>query len=295
MTLFALSAFFCSSVTDKKFPIVWGGCLALYSVFLGFIASDVLCSVIAAAVCLFGILFSRTWMIRLGRDAGSVAYKAQHYLTLAHSKLCQKNFKLNYPFFLGVVTCIAIGLHLLPGGASWGLQPPVRLGFAQVDWLWKVKLFNALIGLGLICKFYRPNGVRFGGILIALIVVLSVLSIALIVGHWHSSWQWDPKYPAVWPWFCILMLSFTVIPEEAFFRYCIQEPIHNRFGVMSLVFTPIIFGAVHGGSGLAFASIATLAGLGYAVIWHYYRELTLCCICHWLVNILHFTFLTYPY
>ncbi|HMW49281.1 MAG TPA: CPBP family intramembrane metalloprotease [Cellvibrionaceae bacterium] len=195
----------------------------------------------------------------------------------------------------GILLIFAVGLHVLPGGESWQLSPPVRLGIAQVDWIWRVKLFNALLGIGLIILFYKPKSITLQGVATLVAVCTTVFLLALIVGAWQNTWRWDPKIPSVWPWCCLLMLSFTAIPEEAFFRYCIQAPLYQCVGGLSLFITALLFGFAHFSGGFIYAAVAALAGLGYAYIWHRFQDVLLCSICHWLVNMLHFSLLTYPY
>lgn len=297
MSGFLLWAFYLANRSNQLWRLIFIIALACYISWLGFLAPGVLGAVLAAAICLL-LVCASDGLARmvLGGGFESNWQPIAYFLT----KVC----RLSDRFLLmlaRVLWCVslcaifAVGLHLLPGGESWQLSPPVRLGAAQVDWLWRVKLFNALLGIGLIVLFYRPKSLSLQGIAITLAISAAVIVLALMVGGWLNSWRWDPKLHSLWPWFCLLMLSFTVIPEEAFFRYCIQAPLYKYLGTASLLITALIFGLSHLGGGFVYASVAVVAGLGYAFIWHRFQDLLLSSACHWLVNLMHFSLLTYPY
>ena len=63
----------------------------------------------------------------------------------------------------------------------------------------------------------------------------------------------------------------------------------------ALLLASLLFGAAHIAAGLAYASLATLAGLAYGVIYWRYRSLHAAILCHWLVNVIHIAGFRYPW
>ena len=293
MSLFTLGAFYLANKRNSILRFFFGLALAGYIGWLGILLGEIFAPVLAAAACLVLVyganatsrLISQGDRARLGLLVHLPGRVFRRYLSIIAGAL----------WSAGILMIFAVGLRIIPGGESWLIAPPMRLGSAQVDWLWRVKLFNALLGIGLIILFYKPKSISISAVLTLLAVSVIVIVIALAVGTWQNTWRWDPKLHSLWPWFCILMCSFTVIPEEAVFRYCIQARLRIFLGAASVFIAALLFGLVHLGGGLVYAAIATLAGLGYAYVWHRYNDILLCSACHWLVNVLHFSLLTYPY
>ena len=93
---------------------------------------------------------------------------------------------------------------------------------------------------------------------------------------------------------------FTCIAEETFFRSLIQEKLHRLCTArpwarpLPILLPALLFGAVHLSGGLLYASLAGLAGLGYALIYARTRRIEAAVIAHFSVNLVHFTGFTYP-
>lgn len=126
----------------------------------------------------------------------------------------------------------------------------------------------------------------------AALIILMACSIGL---------QWDPK----WYWFSAVFvltnLALTCVAEEVFFRGLLQRQFSRyfskyKFGALAaLLLVSLLFGAAHIAAGLAYASLATLAGLAYGVIYWRYRSLHAAILCHWLVNVIHIAGFRYPW
>ena len=299
LSFFSLLGFWPAVFANKYLRFNYALVLVIYMAWLSVRADGVASSVVMAGLCL-AMLLSGDHLQHC-----SSALKLQQplkpiqkppfslstvftFLTQRPSRLWRHLTLVRLGFYLrlgGVLLLFAVGLGLVGGGQAWQLLPPVRLGQAQVDWVWRFKLFNALIGIGLIIWFYRPVKLHARGVLAVIVISVGVIALALVVGGWQNIWRWEPKLPAIWPWLALFM----------FFRYCIQAPLFRRLGAVSITATACVFGLVHIGGGFIYACLAAVAGFGYGFIWYKYQNIALCCACHWLVNIMHFTLLTYPF
>ncbi len=126
----------------------------------------------------------------------------------------------------------------------------------------------------------------------AALIILTACSIGL---------QWDPK----WYWFSAVFvltnLALTCVVEEVFFRGLLQRQFSRyfstyKFGALAaLLLASLLFGVAHIAAGLAYASLAALAGLAYGTIYWRYRSLHAAILCHWLVNVIHIAGFRYPW
>ena len=96
-------------------------------------------------------------------------------------------------------------------------------------------------------------------------------------------------------------LLFVCMAEEALFRGFVQKKLmavwsKYSWGVWLAVGTAsLLFGAAHYAGGDALVLTATFAGMGYG--WLYYRtdSIEASIVAHFLLNLLHFFFFTYPF
>ncbi len=93
-----------------------------------------------------------------------------------------------------------------------------------------------------------------------------------------------------------LNLGITCLVEELIFRGLLQRELVGRFGVVAGIgLATALFGAAHLPAGFGFAGLATLAGLGYGLAFHYSGDrLWVAVLLHGAVNSLHLLLLTYP-
>lgn len=112
--------------------------------------------------------------------------------------------------------------------------------------------------------------------------------------------KFDIKLPSNIFVFIVTNLFFTCIAEEAFFRGLLQEKFsaalaNVKYGeYLVIACSAVLFGVVHLPGGVAYAALATLAGLGYAGIYSTTKRVEAPVIAHFLFNLIHFTGFTYP-
>jgi membrane protease YdiL (CAAX protease family) len=121
---------------------------------------------------------------------------------------------------------------------------------------------KALAGLAALAMFPSLWAWNRRCTFISLACLVMVPLLALAVGFVH----WAPSAKSALLAFAVAN-AFTVVGEEWFFRHWIQRPL-ARWGVaVSVLGSAVLFGLVHLGGGMAFAGLATLAGLAYAGVY----------------------------
>jgi len=87
----------------------------------------------------------------------------------------------------------------------------------------------------------------------------------------------------------------AVLAEELLFRGLLQPRLIGWLGPWpGITCTALLFGAAHIPFSLQFAAVAAVAGIGYGLAFHVTGRLSVAIALHGLVNLLHFTLLSYP-
>jgi hypothetical protein len=90
-------------------------------------------------------------------------------------------------------------------------------------------------------------------------------------------------------------LLVTVLAEELVFRALLQRTLAARLGPWAgLLLATLLFGAVHLPFSTLFAVVATVAGLGYGLAFHFSGRLGPAVALHLGVNLCHVLLLSYP-
>ena len=252
-------------------------------------ASFILLGLAIAAVwwpvaCRFGTLAVPAWsLIFIGACASALAAGI-----------------VNFPA-LGGLGLLALhawpGFRALPIVEGWQASPDAR------PFTLRAGFDKATAGLFLLAFFARRvESRRELGQLIARILPLTALIVLTTLGGaWLSGFvRPDFKWPDFGWQFIAINLLFTCIAEETFFRSLIQEKLHRLCTArpwarpLPILLPALLFGAVHLSGGLLYASLAGLAGLGYALIYARTRRIEAAVIAHFSVNLVHFTGFTYP-
>lgn len=205
--------------------------------------------------------------------------------------------------WLAGILALLLALHAWPGFRAlpivegWQASPDAR------PFTLRAGFDKAAAGLLLLAFFARRvESWRELGQLIARILPLTALIVLTTLGGaWLSGFvRPDFKWPDFGWQFVAINLLFTCIAEEAFFRSLIQEKLHRLCTArpwarpLPILLPALLFGAVHLSGGLLYASLAGLAGVGYALIYARTRRIEAAVIAHFSVNLVHFTGFTYP-
>lgn len=195
----------------------------------------------------------------------------------------------------GLAAGIALAAHLLPGFQPMPLWPARQLSVDAPPYALRLSWDKLLLAMCLLAWWLgqpaRPAAhgrlAWLAGGLTLTGVPLLALSLGLVA--------WQPKWPdGLWLWLAV-NLGVAVLAEELLFRAWLQPLLCARLGVTGGIgLTALLFGAAHIPFSPLFALVATLAGLGYGLVFHASGRLWPAVALHGAVNLLHLLLLSYP-
>ena len=124
-----------------------------------------------------------------------------------------------------------------------------------------------------------------------------VIGISIGLALFSGMIKFDPKITGLILIYAVNNLFFTVMAEESFFRGLIHKPLNRYFNNKAgLLVSGFLFGLSHYGAGrVDYVISAIVAGIGYAYVYHKTKSVMLSMASHWLLNLVHFIFFTYPF
>ena len=209
--------------------------------------------------------------------------------------------------------------------AAWGtlMVCSVALAAHQVPWINNLLVFDAvavspaaepytlywnydkaLAGMLLYVMCVQPQRQTEWSVAIVATAVIALLTIALVLVLALTTGfvAWDPKWPAILAMWLPANLLVTCLAEEAFFRGLLQrqlrEALHGTVpsaGLVALFVAAVAFGMAHIGGGIAYAVLATLAGIGYGAAYHVTQRVEASILVHFTLNLTHLMLFTYPF
>ncbi|WDE01545.1 CPBP family intramembrane glutamic endopeptidase [Thalassomonas actiniarum] len=220
---------------------------------------------------------------------------------------------------LVVIWCLALAAHLLPGFNNLHVLDQVYTGPQSLPFtlylnLDKPMLFFALLLMlpGLSKPQAIPAGVfqsageqhfSFSNPIKPLVMAMLVIGLIFIAAFLLELILFEMSLPEWWWLFVINNLLFTCVAEEAFFRGFVQQKIMEKFSLRfspkqaatgAVIIASVLFGLAHFAGGASYVLVATLAGVLYGFTYLYTGRLTMAIAVHFLVNMLHLLFFTYP-
>lgn len=196
---------------------------------------------------------------------------------------------------LVIVASVLLAAHLLPGFSPWVIAAPQRISADAAPYLLRLSWDKLLVGCTLLAWWLglpprpAPRPALIAPIFIATLLAVPGLALALEVV------AWQPKWPTLLGAWLAINLAVAVLAEELLFRGLLQARLVARLGVWpGVVLTALLFGAAHMPFSPTFAVVAAVAGLGYGLVMQVSGRLSLAIALHGLVNLLHFTLLSYP-
>lgn len=201
-------------------------------------------------------------------------------------------------FFVGLsaLLAVALSIHVLPGFDNPKVFDAERLTPDALPFTQYLNFDKGTAGLFLLAAF-APRLRRWGEAaaiagpvtLAAVGTTLAVLGLATALGLVRVDPHWHPLAPT----FLAVNLLFTCVAEEAFFRGLLQ---HHLPGPrpLAVIVSAGLFGLVHLPAGMAYAAVATVLGLGCALVFERTRRIESAIAVHFAVNAVHFAGFTYP-
>lgn len=209
------------------------------------------------------------------------------------------NQKTKPVYYLGwsvvIIWCVMLFVHLIPGFNNLQVLNKVTAGPLSAPFSMYLNLDKplALFALFLAYPFLLGSEAkgRVKPALLVMIPLLSLLPIAAMLGALKP----ELSLPSWWWLFALNNLILTCVAEEALFRGFVQQSLSRRFDWrLGLVIASILFGLAHFAGGPLLMVFATLAGLGYGLVFHFTGRLWCAVLAHFLFNFCHLVFFTYP-
>ena len=209
------------------------------------------------------------------------------------------NQKTKPVYYLGwsvvIIWCVMLFVHVIPGFNNLQVLDKVTAGPLSAPFSMYLNLDKplALFALFLAYPFLLGSEAkgRVKPALLVMIPLLSLLPIAAMLGALKP----ELSLPSWWWLFALNNLILTCVAEEALFRGFVQQSLSRRFDWrLGLVIASILFGLAHFAGGPLLIVFATLAGLGYGLVFHFTGRLWCAVLAHFLFNFCHLVFFTYP-
>ncbi|RTL25334.1 MAG: CPBP family intramembrane metalloprotease [Burkholderiales bacterium] len=210
-----------------------------------------------------------------------------------------------WPAVLLGLLSLAMALHAFPWLPRWQILAPVQLSEGAPPFTLSLSLDKALAGWGLMwwaCR--RCGSLRDVRRMLPSLLAGACATVFVVMGlAWLSHIvRWDPKWPAQAGVFLLVNLLVTCVAEEAFFRGLLQERLTQLWAMrpralscgLPVFLSACLFGLAHLGGGVRYALLATVAGLGYGLVYARTRRIEAAILTHFAVNTAHFLLFTYP-
>jgi membrane protease YdiL (CAAX protease family) len=208
-------------------------------------------------------------------------------------------------FALAVVLAMSVALllHAVPGFANPRVLDGVTLSADSAPYTKYLNFDKGVLGLVLLglCAPQRiarraPPGTVVAAWWRFAVIAAVVMALTVLAGYA----RWDPKLPSWWPLWLTSMIFLTALPEEAVFRHLIQGSLHDWLGESSrarwtaTLAAAALFGLAHAGGGWLYVALATVAGIGYGLVYALSRSIGAAIAAHTALNLLHLLLFSYP-
>ncbi|MGP8305959.1 lysostaphin resistance A-like protein [Vibrio sp. YIC-376] len=194
-----------------------------------------------------------------------------------------------------LIWCAMLFTHLMPGFNNLQVLDKVLAGPQSIPFSMYLNLDKPLALFALLFAYPALLGsekrVELHRLSVILILLFALFPIACLLG----ALKVELSLPNWWWLFAINNLMITCGAEEALFRGFIQQSLSRRFNWMiGLAIASVLFGVAHIAGGGLLVLFATLAGLGYGLVFHFTGRLWCAVLVHFLFNFVHLLFFTYP-
>lgn len=216
----------------------------------------------------------------------------------------QKTFRIIL-FLIASGISLALAMHMLPGFCNWQIQKNVVLSAGALPYNLWINFDKPFIGFFVLAfalpliqsrsqlKATAKTAIPFSLLGILLLIFLSVYAGVVV---------WDPKIPTVYFVWAIINLFLVAIPEEAFFRGFLQRELYQWLGknalaaIASILIVSLLFALFHlfWVKSLPYVAFVFITSVIYGSIYQYTKAIESSIFCHFLLNLVHFTFFTYP-
>jgi CAAX protease family protein len=206
---------------------------------------------------------------------------------------------------LGILVLgVPLAAHVLPGFRNFLILDHVVLSDGAAPFTLYLNFDKTLVGVCILGFCHRALLVRASEWPPALRLAVPIMVINVVVvavGACTLGYlTWQPKWtPIFWIW-APVNLFFVCLSEEAFFRGFIQRELTSslqrmRYGSgVAIAVSSMLFGLAHFAGGTSYIVLATVAGLGYGIVYHRAQSIEMSMLAHFALNATHFLLFTYP-
>lgn len=198
-----------------------------------------------------------------------------------------------------LLCCLGLFLHVLPGFHHPHIVDSTRLGPLSAPFTLYLNLDKALVPAillaclpTLLVRGVPPVAYRYywAGPLLSIPLLLGL---ATALGGLRP----EPHFPGWLGWFVLSNLFFVSLAEEALFRGYLLQRLWDltRSRGAALGISALLFGLAHLAGGWMLVLFATLAGILYGLVWLWSGRLWVTALFHFLLNLIHLLFFTYPF
>jgi membrane protease YdiL (CAAX protease family) len=202
-----------------------------------------------------------------------------------------------------IVTMISIGLilHLIPGFNNIVMYKEIILSPKSLPfslWFNFDKIFCLLLLVG---YPYPTLSIEERKAIISKVLLIFSLAfmVLMVIAQFDGYIRFSPKIPTIL--FTWMVINFIVVAtEEAFFRHFLQKSFMKCFSKFdygnfyAITLVAILFGAGHYWGGLTYILFSFVAGLFYGVAVYATQRIEASIAVHFLINLTHIIFFTYP-
>lgn len=204
---------------------------------------------------------------------------------------------------ISLLLSLGVLFHVLPGFQNLLVLDNAKLTSDAIPYTLYFNFDKPLIGLFILAfgwSFVNERSLTIKTMLNTLFIVVLALICMPIISLLLNYVRFEPKWNNFIYVFAVNNLIFTCIAEEALFRGLIQQGLSKRmhslkYGkILALCIAALFFGVAHFRGGWPYVLLATVAGLFYGAAYLRTKRLEASIACHFLVNLTHMIFFTYP-
>jgi len=213
-----------------------------------------------------------------------------------------------YKVSLHLLLCslfIGFSMHLIPGFHNWEVLDGIKLSPHSVPYVMYLNVEKPAYIFFFMYFYQRKSIFNYNWTRIlrwSLLSFLVILPLLFLTNWIFELVTWDPKFPAysITGLWMIRMLLDTTLGEEIFFMGYLQQRATTLIGRskvaawVACILIAMLFGAMHLPAGLPMAIMAMWAGIGYGLAYLQTKTIEAATITHFLVNVVHFLFFSYP-
>ncbi|WP_444994051.1 CPBP family intramembrane glutamic endopeptidase [Aliikangiella sp. IMCC44359] len=225
-------------------------------------------------------------------------------IMLANS--AQSKILRSFAYVAAVLIFLSLGLHVIPDFQNQLIVKQVAIKSLSQPFSMYINFDKSLAGVIVFLVLIKKSPIPLSSELFIKAVLISLAMVGIALGTALSLDIVDVNldYLLGAPFLIIFIVNQIMIvclAEEVFFRGMIQEKLYSIFDqekryyyIIPVSVTAIIFGIVHLAGGVYYMLVAMIAGLGYGLVYQLTRRVEFSIACHFLLNIIHLGFLSYP-